>query len=72
VVTLHPSIAWRILREVSHPVEPPLRAVALTEREIGMLYLIARDLNSIVCHPHGLSWAGPPDWLIPSLVARSF
>jgi NarL family two-component system response regulator LiaR len=46
VISLHPSIARRILREVSHPVEPPAPAVTLTEREMETLRLIAKGLSN--------------------------
>ena len=46
VVSLHPSIARRILREVSQPAVPPAPAVALTEREMETLRLIARGLSN--------------------------
>jgi NarL family two-component system response regulator LiaR len=46
IVSLHPSIARRILREVTHPVEPPIPAVALTEREMETLRLLARGLSN--------------------------
>jgi two-component system, NarL family, response regulator LiaR len=46
VVSLHPSIARRILREVSQPPVSPTPAVVLTEREMETLRLIARGLSN--------------------------
>jgi two-component system, NarL family, response regulator LiaR len=44
-VSLHPSIARRILREINEPSTPP-PAVTLTERELETLRLIARGLSN--------------------------
>jgi NarL family two-component system response regulator LiaR len=52
IISLHPSIARRIIREVRQPAEPPRPpaagdpAVALTEREMETLRLIARGLSN--------------------------
>jgi two-component system, NarL family, response regulator LiaR len=46
IISLHPSIARRIIREVNQPAEPPIPAVTLTERETETLRLIARGLSN--------------------------
>lgn len=45
-VSLHPSIARRILREINEPSAPTPPAVTLTERELETLRLIASGLSN--------------------------
>jgi two-component system, NarL family, response regulator LiaR len=44
--SLHPAIARRILRELTHPAERAAVADALTERELDVLKLLARGLGT--------------------------
>jgi NarL family two-component system response regulator LiaR len=44
--SLHPSIARRVLREISHPSELPPAEKPLTEREVDVLQLIAHGLSN--------------------------
>ena len=44
--TLHPSIAQKLLKEISHASEGPPSPDALTEREVDVLKLIARGLSN--------------------------
>jgi two-component system, NarL family, response regulator LiaR len=46
IISLHPSIARRIIREVNRPMESPSPAVTLTEREMETLRLIARGMSN--------------------------
>lgn len=46
MVSLHPSIARRIIREVNQPSEPPAPAITLTDREMETLRLIARGMSN--------------------------
>jgi two-component system, NarL family, response regulator LiaR len=46
IISLHPSISRRIIREVNQPVQPPAPAMTLTERERESLRLIARGLSN--------------------------
>ncbi|MEA4907768.1 MAG: response regulator transcription factor [Chloroflexi bacterium] len=46
IISLHPSIARRIIREINQPDEPPSPAVTLTEREMETLRLITRGLSN--------------------------
>ncbi|MCE1252205.1 MAG: response regulator transcription factor [Anaerolineae bacterium] len=46
-ISLHPSIARRIIREINQPVESPTQpAITLTEREMETLRLIARGMSN--------------------------
>jgi NarL family two-component system response regulator LiaR len=45
-VTLHPTIAQKLLKEISSPAEQPPTPEPLTEREAEVLKLIARGLNN--------------------------
>ena len=45
-ISLHPSIARRIIREINQPIKQPLPSVTLTEREMEALRLIARGLSN--------------------------
>jgi len=44
--SLHPSIARRVLQEISHPVRQSATADPLTDREIEVLRLMARGLSN--------------------------
>lgn len=44
--TLHPSIAQKLLREISHTSEQPASPDPLTDREVEVLRLIARGLSN--------------------------
>jgi NarL family two-component system response regulator LiaR len=46
--SLHPTIARKVLQELSHPSEPdrPPTSEPLTEREVEVLRLVARGLNN--------------------------
>lgn len=44
--TLHPTIAQKLLKEVSSPADRPLATDPLTEREMEVLKLIARGLSN--------------------------
>ena len=44
--TLHPSIAQKLLKELSLTSEPPQQPVPLTEREVEVLRLIERGLSN--------------------------
>jgi len=44
--TLHPSIAQKLLKEISHASEGPPSPDPLTEREVDVLKLIARGLSN--------------------------
>jgi NarL family two-component system response regulator LiaR len=46
IISLHPSIARRIIREINQPTEPPPPEVTLTEREMETVRLIARGLSN--------------------------
>lgn len=45
-VSLHPTIARKVLRELAQPANPTQEADPLTEREIEVLKLIARGMNN--------------------------
>jgi NarL family two-component system response regulator LiaR len=44
--SLHPSIALKVLDELSHPQKRPLTPEPLTEREVEVLRLVARGLDN--------------------------
>ncbi len=46
VISLHPSIARRIIREINQPETTPQPALTLTERETEALSLIARGMSN--------------------------
>jgi len=45
-VSLHPTIARRMMQEINQPSEPPVSDTPLTEREMETLRLIARGLSN--------------------------
>ncbi len=44
--SLHPAIARKVLRELTHPSDRPMAPDALTERELDVLRLLARGLGT--------------------------
>ena len=46
IISLHPSISRRIIREVNQPAQPPSAVLTLTEREKQSLRLIARGMSN--------------------------
>jgi len=44
--SLHPTIARKVLQELSHPPERPPALEPLTEREVEVLRLVARGLSN--------------------------
>ncbi len=44
--SLHPEFALKVVRDLKEPTEPPAERVALTEREVETLRLIARGMTN--------------------------
>jgi NarL family two-component system response regulator LiaR len=45
--SLHPAIARKVLQELAHPLQPPLTAEPLSERELAVLRLVAHGQSNL-------------------------